>query len=282
MPGPKDWLRPESTWILGHRGAMARAPENTLASIQRAFEDGADGVELDVQPSCEGELFLFHDDRVDRCTNFPEGGTPAPRFRDLDAKTIRGLDAGSWFSEEFRGETIPRLAEALEAIAELGLVANLELKSIPFSARGFLDRFLEVLKGAPAELKVWVSSFDQELLRALRDRDSEIGIGALASDRWLDPVATLRQIGADCFHPDIRAAGDVLGVQEDLAPVQFGALPDALEERVARIREAGFGVFAWTTESPKVAQRLIELGVEGVMADDPGSLRRGLGLEEAG
>src|SRR5512143_199880 len=103
--------------ILAHRGASRRAPENTMAAFRLAAELGADGVELDVQLSKDGEVVVMHDSRVDRTTD------GHGRIRDLPLAELRALDAGGWYAPEFAGERIPTLAEVLH---ELGprLVLN--------------------------------------------------------------------------------------------------------------------------------------------------------------
>src|SRR5512137_910870 len=87
--------------ILAHRGASRRAPENTMAAFRLAVQVGADGVELDVQLSRDGEVVVMHDGRVDR-TSDGHG-----RVRDLTLAELRAFDAGRWVAPEFAGERIP-------------------------------------------------------------------------------------------------------------------------------------------------------------------------------
>jgi glycerophosphoryl diester phosphodiesterase len=109
-------------FILGHRGASAYTPENTLIAFQRAFELGADGIELDVTLTQDGIPIVIHDDWVDRTTN---GTGPVS---DMTLEEIRQLDAGGWFNEEFRGEKIPTLEEVLTRVPADKIV-NVELKT---------------------------------------------------------------------------------------------------------------------------------------------------------
>ena len=94
-------------WILGHRGAPRDAPENTLASLRRALELGADGVEYDVRACSSGEALILHDEHLDRTT---DGSGPV---RGLDLRQVGELDAGGWFHRRFRGEPLPLLHEPL-------------------------------------------------------------------------------------------------------------------------------------------------------------------------
>jgi glycerophosphoryl diester phosphodiesterase len=91
------WIDLPHPAVIAHRGDKKNAPENTLAAFKLAAEKGADAIELDVQLSADGQVIVFHDPVVDRTTN----GTGRVSTFSLDA--LRDLDAGSWFSEHFKG-----------------------------------------------------------------------------------------------------------------------------------------------------------------------------------
>lgn len=111
--------------VIGHRGAKAYAPENTLASIHAAADMGIEWVEVDVKLTKDGVPILFHDDELNRCSN--GSGLVAQ----TDFQTIEELDAGLWFGDSFMGEKIPTLEEALNTILDRGLGVNLEIKACP-------------------------------------------------------------------------------------------------------------------------------------------------------
>ncbi len=111
--------------VVGHRGASAHAPENTLASLRRAWELGAAWVEFDVKLTRDGVPILMHDAKLKRTTN--GSGLVAS----LDYAAIARLDAGAWFPGAFAGERIPTLDEAVALLQELGLAANVEIKPCP-------------------------------------------------------------------------------------------------------------------------------------------------------
>ncbi len=106
---------------IGHRGYEIAAPENTLVGIQLAFDTGAEGVEIDLNRTIDGNIVVIHDGTVDRTTN----GTGA--VGSLTVAQLKLLDAGSWFAPEFAGEQIPTLEEALALIKGQG-VAVLDFK----------------------------------------------------------------------------------------------------------------------------------------------------------
>ncbi|HYZ42775.1 MAG TPA: glycerophosphodiester phosphodiesterase family protein, partial [Stellaceae bacterium] len=109
--------------MIGHRGAAACAPENTLAALRKARALDCRWVEFDVRLTADGEPVLMHDDRLERTTN-GRGKVSA-----LSLAVLRQYDAGSWFAASFTGERVPTLAEAVTCLTELGLGANVELKA---------------------------------------------------------------------------------------------------------------------------------------------------------
>lgn len=109
--------------VIGHRGAAARAPENTLAGLRRARSLGCRWVEVDVRLTADDRAILFHDDRLERTTD-GRGKVGA-----LSLARIRRHDAGSWFDPSFAEERVPTLEEAVTLLAELRLGVNIELKS---------------------------------------------------------------------------------------------------------------------------------------------------------
>ncbi|HEX9770607.1 MAG TPA: glycerophosphodiester phosphodiesterase family protein [Kiloniellales bacterium] len=111
--------------VMGHRGAAAHAPENTLASIRRAAGAGATWVEFDVMLTADGVPVLFHDDSLERVTGEPGLMAETPYSR------VARLDAGAWFAPAFRGEGVPTLGAALDLLLELGLHPNMEIKPTP-------------------------------------------------------------------------------------------------------------------------------------------------------
>ena len=176
--------------IIGHRGASAVAPENTMAAFVAAREAGADGVELDVHAAAEGELFVIHDYAVDRTT------TGTGLVFDLPAAEISHLDAGAWFAPEFAGERVPRLAEVLELE---GLEFEVELKC--FTAEAMLA-VVDAVQNAGVLDCTEFTSWNLPMLMDLKNHcpEGKIGIFSRRREAWMpDEVFERTIIGSAAF-----------------------------------------------------------------------------------
>jgi glycerophosphoryl diester phosphodiesterase len=252
---PQAYL-PHRPLRLAHRGASTRAPENTLAAFREAIRLGADAIELDVQLSADGVPMVIHDDTVDRTTN-GHGSVSAIASRDL-----RRLDAGAWFSSRFRGERIPTLEEALEcARGRSGL--NIEIKEPSASgrtsagaARRPAGHGADAIAGAVAravartgfrDLLV-VSSFSGEALLHARAAMPAVHLGLLASRSLRGVRAVHGRVRLFALHPHVRLA---------------------TPRRVRLARRLGLAIVFWTVNDVRLMRRLVALGGDGLMTDDP-------------
>ncbi len=229
-----------------HRGASARAPENTLAAFQAALDDGADLVELDVHLTRDGELAVIHDARTERVTGV--GRVVA----ETDMKTLRRLDAGRHKGPEWaeRGIGIPELGDVLALLAGRMLV-NVEVKS-GMDALPVLARRIAAYDMAD---KVVVSSFDPEVVRAAGTMEPRVLTGLLLDHAEPDPIKATQEVGAALLHMTHRYISPVL---------------------VGRAHERGIGALAWTVNDPTEMRRLAALDVDAILSDDPRLLRQTL------
>jgi glycerophosphoryl diester phosphodiesterase len=229
--------------VIGHRGAAARAPENTLAGLRRAKELGCAWVEFDVRLTSDGALVLCHDGRLERTT------TGHGRVSAQTLAAIRRRDAGSWFAPEFAGEIVPTLDEALLLAAQLGLSVNIEIKADRGRAAATGTAVAARLNRSDGRLPiVLVSSFLRPALAALRDLAPDIPRGLLlriVPRRWR---AIAKGFGCATINTDHRR----------LDP-----------ELVAEIRGAGYPLLAYTVNDPQRAQALFSWGVTSVFTDVP-------------
>jgi len=235
---------------IAHRGASARAPENTLAAFKEAIRLGADLIECDVHLSADGVPVIIHDDTVDRTTN----GRGA--VSTLACARLRRLDAGAWFSSRFRGERIPTLEEALEcARGRCGL--NLEIKGPSGRRRGgpaapALTLVARAVAGALRRTgfrePVIVSSFSTQALCAARSQMPHVRLGHLASRSLRGLRSAHRTLGLYAVHPHVRLAAS---------------------RRVRLAHRLGLLVLFWTANDLRLMRRLLALGCDGLMTDDP-------------
>lgn len=270
VPAP-DVAPPPRPLVVGHRGARARFPENTLPALRHALEAGAGGVEIDVRVSGDDVPVVVHDATLPpgRCRT-PEG-SPVPAgfaIRGLTWAALRRYDCGAMADPRFPrqrtvpGTPMPSLAEVLELLvgpeprAARGATLFLELKyddGEP-SLSPPRELFARLVAGALREHRLVertvTLSFDLPLLRAVRGLEPSLATMPLV-DRRTDLVALAR---------DERAAW--VGPRHSLLTA---ASVDALHA-------AGVKVYAWTANSPREQERLARIGVDAVGTDDPADL----------
>ena len=183
--------------IIAHRGASRAAPENTIAAFRAAAAQGARWIEFDVSLLGDGTPVVHHDATLDRCTN---RAGPVAR---LSRNELGAIDAGSWFSPQFRREPLPTLEDALNAIEALDLCANLEMKAHDAAPGPLAAAIAEALARRDwASRRVVVSSFDHGELFALRERMAKIPIGVLYEAPSPDWRETLARLQAEALHLD--------------------------------------------------------------------------------
>ncbi|WGF86384.1 glycerophosphodiester phosphodiesterase family protein [Marinivivus vitaminiproducens] len=234
--------------VIGHRGAAALAPENTLDAIEAAHRAGARWVEFDVKLTGDGVPILFHDAVLTRTT-----GAKGKVARTSWA-AIRGLDAGRAFGRPAR---VPAFAEAIDLLGTLGLGANVEIKPCP-------GREAETTAAALATIaERWpdhlppplVSSFARPCLAAARERAPHLPRGLLAERLPLRWRALMLAYGCATLHLSQRHL--------DTA-------------RVARLRATGVPLLVYTVNDPARARVLIEAGAQAVISDAPDAVAAAL------
>ncbi len=223
---------------IAHRGASAHEPENTLRAIRRALELGAHGVEIDVR-FIDGELIVFHDDRLDRTTN-GRGKIARQRF-----EYLRTLDAG-------KSERIPILREVFETVNRRAFI-NVELKGRRTAApvQTLICEFLDK-RGWSAE-HFLVSSFHRRELRAITD--PRLRIGLLLTKPTLLYHVSAKRVRAWSVHPGVR-----------FTTAKF----------VAHAHRRGLQVIPYTANKPATIARLRAMGADGVFTDFPERVIDGL------
>jgi glycerophosphoryl diester phosphodiesterase len=226
---------------VGHRGAKGHAPENTLASFNRAVELGVNAVETDVHLSRDGEVMLIHDHTVDRTTD------GHGYVKDMTAAELKMLDAGGWYGPEFAGQRILTLAELL-AWAKGRVGVAIEIKNGPIYYPGIAEKVVRLVRQHDMARQALLLSFDHLVLREARMIAPEIAAGILYVGRLVDPVAAARAAGADAIHPQWAFV-----------------TPDLVQAAHA----AGLAVSPWCPNDLPTLRRLSEMGVDSVGTDYP-------------
>jgi glycerophosphoryl diester phosphodiesterase len=235
--------------LLGHRGALLHAPENTLPSLQAAARLGAEWVEFDVQRSRDGVLFLLHDDTLERTTD-GRGLATARTWTELSA-----LDAGARFGAAFAGTRLPTLEQAIACCEALGLGANVEIKCASGNDEALGREIAEcVARRWPARLPPpLLSSFSDAALHAARAAQPELRRGLCVESLPADWWTRLRATGAVSLHPDQSRLTRPLA-----ASVKARQIP----------------VLAWTVNTAPRAAVLKSWGIDGFFTDRVEILRR--------
>lgn len=220
--------------VIGHRGAMGYETENTLASVQKALDLGADAVEVDIFGIKSGELVVFHDQRVDRLTN---GVGNIEEYNILDLKSLL-LDGN---------QRIPVLQDVLKLVNRQ-CILNIELKGTDIAAD------VEYVLRYYVEKEGWryddfiISGFGWEELEKLRELNREIPIALLTEEDPLDAVGRAKRLNAVAINPEYTTL---------------------TKENVKQIQNSGLKVLTWTVNDPEDVARVRKLQVDGIITDFP-------------
>lgn len=239
--------------VASHRGDQQAAPENTLAAMRLALAGDSDFVETDLQLTADGVAVLMHDWMLDRTTN----GT-GPVWS-ITWDELSNLDAGAWFSPQFRGTRVPRLEEFLDLVAPSQKRIILELKGS--WNRLQVERVAAEIVGRRLEERVIVASFDIVSLQHLRAAAPDLARAVIARTVVGDPAILAATCGA-------------------MAIVTSRTFVQRQPDAVARIRDAGLGVLLYTLNDEDNWSEALALGVDGIITDRPAELERWLDSDE--
>lgn len=239
-----DWPYPR---LVAHRCGGTLAPENTLAGFDACVRYGYRMVEFDAKLSADNQLFLLHDDTLERTTD-GHGAAAERTWQELAA-----LDAGAWHGPQFAGTRLPTLAEAAQRCARDGIAANIEIKPCPGR-----DEITGKLVASGAQT-LWqgqtpplLSSFSYEALAAARDAAPLLRRGMLFEEVPADWLRIVCELDCVSLHASHRYLSEPL---------------------VAEIRAAGLRVLAYTVNDPARAQQLAQWGVDMICTDRIDTLR---------
>ena len=234
-------LNPD-TKITSHRGGALRAPENTLSALNYTWECGADYAEIDIQETKDKQLILLHDDSLKRITGLDK------KVWEMTYEEIEELDAGSSFGKGYQGEKIPALEDVLNfCLGRLDL--NIEIK-YNGKNKGIVQRVIQVIRENHFEEHCVVTSMNYRFLEEIKETAPEIRTGYIMTMSY----GSISQV----------AAADFFSVRYDYITEGF-------------VREAhalGKEVHAWTVNYRGNIKRMLDMGVDNIITDDPALVRR--------
>lgn len=243
--------------LYAHRGAAAERPENTLPAFERAIEIGVDALELDVHVTRDNELIVSHDPTGARMAAAPLA------WADLDLAEARRLDVGWGFvakdgTRPFAGKgiTVPRFEDVLLAFPDVAL--NVDIKSDPRAGK----LIVEIVKAHRAESRVTIASFALDQIRRVR-KLRYAGETALAQSE----VASLFALPAVLWK-QLPTTGTAAQIPTHAGPLRFDRAPF-----IAKCHLLGLRVDFWTIDDAAEAKRLLALGADGIMTNDPAAIR---------
>ncbi len=238
--------------IIAHRGASQDAPENTLAAMQLAWEQGADAIEIDLHLSQDGRIVVMHDPDTERTTGVPGA------IVEQSWAALTKLDAGRWKDPRFAGERVPTLESILGTVGA-GQRIFIEIKCGAEILPG-LQRVLASSKLPPERLVI--IGFNLETVTSAKTIFPDLKVFWLHTWKKNAPVEIEELVGK------ARAAKlDGLNLHQGF-PVS--------REFVRSVKDAGLALYVWTIDDPAVARRWIEAGVDGVTTNRPRWLRKQL------
>lgn len=245
---------PDSRLVIGHRGAAARAPENTVESFALAVAAGADALELDVHRSADGVPVVHHDATLSRTTSGrgPLRALTATQLAELDAGARFTPDGGRTFPFRGRGVRVPTLAAVLERFPDVPLVVEIKDAAAARAVRALLERH-------GAARRALVASFDARALDPFRNSPFSLGATQREVAALLRAALTNRPVAPPPYH--------AISV-----PPRYRGLPLPLARCARLLRPHGRPVHVWTVDSPTTAAALWRAGVSGVIANDPAAL----------
>jgi len=237
--GTDSWPYPT---LIAHRGGGIHAPENTLAAMKTGYLHSYTMAEFDVKLSSDSVALLMHDSTLDRTTN---GHGPV---MEKTMAVLEQLDAGSWHSESFRGEPVPRFSTVAQYLHGLGMMANVEIK--PCAGRevetGRMVGSLCVDLWRDRFVKPLISSFSVDSLVASREAAPDLPIGLLVREPGKDHFAVLESMGCVSIHCDHRFVDAGL---------------------VRLFHDHNYRVMVYTVNEPNRVSELLALGVDGIFTD---------------
>ncbi len=234
------------TQVIAHRGGSNLAPENTVSAFQNAIDLGVDMIEIDVEQTSDAVVVVLHDDNVDRTTN----GTG--RIDSLSYDYVKNLDAGSWYSDKYKGEHISTLEEVLQLI-DGQVILLIEIKSGSERYPGIEKRTVDLVHRHKADSWVIIQSFNKKAIDRVKTMDSSLRtyylLGGSFNNFYKEAMTSS---SFDFGHEGVGVHHKYLN-----------------EENINGLKKLGVKIFAWTVDDPSNMDKFLKLGIDGIITDSP-------------
>ncbi len=224
--------------VYAHRGASEYAPQNTMKSFKLGIEQGANGIETDIQKTKDGVLVLFHDDETGKILGI-DGKISDYTYSELQEHTVKMYDGSD------TNEKIPTLKEFLEFVKQLNLTLALEIKQ-----DGIEKDVIDMVLKFGIENNVTITSFEFEHIRRTKELLPSLRVGYLIGGITDEIVEKLKKIGAEeiCPKAELLTAEDV-----------------------KKMKQLGFDIRAWGVFNLEIAKHMIDMDIDGMTANFPDS-----------
>ncbi len=231
---------------IAHRGFSGQYPENTLLAFEQAYQAGADGIELDVRLTKDGEVVVFHDPTIDRMT----GKKGAVNGYDLNELTSYPLTHS--LEKNQKQQYIPTLSDYLIWAENKPILSNIELKNKEDVDNDLVLKVAEVLQKFELEGTVLFSTFQKKSIERIREVMPDVKTGLLLSKYDEPAIHLAKEMGADYVHlKAVNLTVPLIELAHDL----------------------GLGINVWTVNGIKELEKINNIGVEGIITDFPDRLR---------
>lgn len=222
--------------VIGHRGAAASRPENTMAAIIKAIEDKSDWVEIDVQETADGQVIVVHD------SDFMKAAGVPTKVWDITMEEIAEIDIGSWFDPAYADERAPLLADVLEVVnGHSKLIIELKYYGHDIDLE---NRVIALVEAAGMQDQVATMSLKYPAVQKMKSLRPDWRAGVLAA----------------------TSVGDLAGLTGDFLAVSSASLSARLQARAALAEK---DVYVWTVNDAPLMSRMISMGVDGLITDEP-------------
>lgn len=232
--------------LLGHRGAMGLAPENTVTSIKMALEYNVDLFEIDVHLSNDKKIIVMHDEKVDRTT------TGTGYISQLSSKYIKSLDAGMKFSERFKGERVPFLEEIFELMKYNHVLLNIEIKNGPVFYKGIEKQVIQLIDRYNYYERIIISSFDHYTLKTVKEINKNIYTGLLYGCNILNFEEYVEKLQVAAVHPHYHWV---------------------TKELIKKMHKRNIAVNTWVVNDPQEYKKFSRMGVDSIGTNFPDRMK---------